>query len=162
MSPLISVKQEIAKLRDYISTLEEGSYPHEIATRQLVSLNKRFSHISSQIPPTKPPLPSLYPVPIKCGIRTISATPEMAKEEPWCWDNLTEKQTKKLEGIQNVIRENFFTTVENHILKLIVHSGGLKAAMEKHNSSHLFHVPDFVRKEHGPALFKTFTDALLK
>jgi len=162
MSPLVSIRIQIAEVRDYIKTLTVDTLPHRIAVAQLQSLQKQHSKISSSIPPTQPRQPAPIPVPIKCGLRAISNAPKQEKEDPWVWDSLTEKQTRILETTQNNIRKEFFTSVEPHILKLIIKTGGLKKSMETLGFAPLFLLPEFIRKEQGPALFNTYIEKLLK
>ena len=162
MSPLIAIQLQKARLRDYIATLEEGSYPYEIAVAQLRALNKQHSAISARIPIHQPPQPTPIPAPIKCGIRAISNAPKQEKEDPWVWDSSTEKQVKLLERAQNSIRSIFFTTAEPHVLKLIAMSGGLKKNLETLGFAPLALLPEFIRKEQGSLLFQTFVDKLLK
>lgn len=162
MSPLVSIRIQVAEVRDYIKTLTPDTLPYRIAVAQLQSLQKQHSKISSNIPPTQPRQPTPIAVPIKCGIRAISNAPKQEKEDPWVWDSSTEKQAKLLERAQNQIREIFFTTAEPHILKLIAMSGGLKKSLTDHGFAPLTLLPVFIRKAQGPALFKTYTEKLLK
>lgn len=162
MSPLISIRIQVAEVRDYIATLTPDSLPHRIAIAQLRSLQKQHSRISSSIPAHQPPQPTPIPVPIKCSMRAISNSAKPEKEDPWIWDSLNDKQARQLEATQNAIRANFFTTAERHIIKLIIHTGGLKKSMETLGFGPLFLLPEFIRKAQGPALFKTFTDKLLQ
>lgn len=162
MSPLISIQLQKSRLRDYISTLTEGTYPYEVAVAQLVSLNKQHSAISSRVPLAQPAQPKRLPTPIKCSMRAISNAHRQEKQDPWVWDSLTDNQARALETVQNQIREAFFTTAERHILKLIVLSGGLKKAMNNLGFAPLLLLPQFLREAQGKALFKTFTDKLLQ
>lgn len=162
MSPLVSIKVQVAEVRDYIKTLTENTLPHRIAVAQLQSLQKQHSRISSNIPIHQPPQPAPVPVPIKCGLRAISNAPKQEKKDPWVWDSSTEKQAKLLERAQNQIRSTFFTTAEPHILKLIAMSGGLKKNLEALGFAPLTLLPEFIRREQGAALFQTFVEKLLK
>lgn len=162
MSPLVSIRIQVAEVRDYIKTLTPDTLPHRIAVAQLQSLQKQHSRISSNIPIHQPPQPAPVPVPIKCGLRAISNAPKQEKKDPWVWDSSTEKQAKLLERAQNQIRSTFFTTAEPHILKLIAMSGGLKKSLTDHGFAPLTLLPVFIREAQGAALFKTYTEKLLK
>ncbi len=161
MSPIISLRTQITRHKAYLETLTPNTYPHDIAIIHLRNLNKQLSRHSSLAPVTQS-MAAPLPVPIRCGIRTISATPQMSKDEPWVWDRLTDAQARALEKTQTQIRELFFTTAERHILRLIILSGGLKASMKNLGFEGLTVLPEFLRQSQGAALFKTFTDKLLK
>lgn len=162
MSPLVSIRIQVAEVRDYIKTLTPDTLPHRIAVAQLQALQKQHSRISSNIPIHQPPQPAHIPTPIKCGLRAISNAPKQGKEDPWVWDSSTEKQAKLLERAQNSIRASFFTTAEPHVLKRIAMSGGLKKNLEALGFAPLTLLPEFVRREQGAALFQTFVEKLLK
>ena len=104
---------------------------------------------------------SIFPAPIKCGLRGISNLPKKEKVETWDWNNLNAAQAKVLERAQNEVKTLFFVSAENHILKLILLSGGLKKALEKTSLSALAVLPEFVRREQGRVLWKTFQEKLL-
>jgi hypothetical protein len=162
MSPLVSIRIQVAEVRDYIKTLAPDTLPYRIAVAQLQSLQKQHSRISSNIPVHQPPQPAPIPAPIKCGLRAISNAPKQEKKDPWVWDSSAEKQAKLLERAQNQIRAIFFTTAEPHVLKRIAMSGGLKKNLTALGFAPLTLLPEFLRKEQGTALFQTFIKKLLK
>lgn len=156
------IKAEIAEVHEYIKTLEVDSFPYRVAVGHLQALQREHSRVSSYIPPEQPKMAERIPVPIKCGLRGISNLPKKEKVESWNWDSLSEKQAGSLQELQNEIHALFFLSADRHILKLILLSGGLKKALEKTSLSALAVLPEFVRKEQGAVLLKTFEEKLLK
>ncbi len=159
---LKEIKAEIDSLHAEIAKLPPGGFQHRVYVEHLQTLWNRYSTISASIPPTQPPQPPSIAVPIKCGMRGITNLFTGGKPEKWDWSNLNEKQASALMRVQSDIQATFFTIVENHILKLIVLSGGLKKSLTSLGFESLVNLPEFVRKEQGPALFKAFTEKLLK
>lgn len=153
---------ECVELREYIKNLTEGSYPYKIAVAHLQALGRQRNNISSNLPAIQPPSAPTVLVPIKCSMGAIANAGKREKVETWDWSNLNDKQAKVLERVQNEIKALFFLSAEKHILKLILQSGGLKKALEKTSLSALAVLPDFVRKEQGKVLWKTFEEKLLK
>ena len=169
MKPLIShatlkrIKAEIAEMHEYIKTLEVDSLPHRVAIRTLQALSREHNSVSANLPVSQPTMvESIFPAPIKCGLRGISNLPKDEKVEKWDWSNLNEKQAKVMQKLQNDIEALFSVKAEKHILKLILLSGGLKKALEKTSLSALAVLPEFVRKEQGKTLWKAFEEKLLK
>lgn len=161
MSPLVSVKIQIAEVRDYIATLVPDSLPHRIAVAQLRSLNKAFSSLSSQIPPAQP-MAKAVPTPIKSSMGRISNMGVPEKPEKWDWNDLNEKQNRQIEKLQAEIVRLFFTKAERHVLKFILLNGGLKKCLSQTSLAALETIPSFVRKAQGAVLLKTFEESLLK
>lgn len=161
MSPLVSVKIQIAEVRDYISTLVPDSLPHRIAVAQLRSLNKVFSSLSSQILPNQP-MAKAVPTSIKSSMGRVSNMCVPDRPEKWDWNALSEKQNKQLERIQAEIVKLFFTRAERHVLKYILLNGGLKKCLNQTSLAAVETIPSFVRQAQGAVLLKTFEESLLK
>lgn len=159
---LKEIKDEIDTLRAEIAGLPPESYQRKIYVEHLKTLWGKYSTISASIPPVQPPQPPRIAVPIKCGMRGITNLFTGGKTEKWDWSNLNEKRASAIRRVQNDIQAVFFTTVENHVLKLIILSGGLKKSLTSLGFESLINLPEFIRKEQGPALFKAFTEKLLK
>ena len=168
MDPLISsatlkrIKAEIAEMHEYIKTLEVDSLPWRVAVAHLQALGRQHNNISSNLPVAQPPAPPRILTPIRSSMGAIANAGKREKVETWDWNNLNAKQAAVMEKVQNEVKALFFKNAEKHILKLITLSGGLKKALEKTSLSALAVLPDFVRRQQGAVLLKTFEEKLLK
>ena len=98
--------------------------------------------------------------PIKCGLRGATGHSLPDKTRHWFWDNMSEKDAKKLEKTRKKIKELLFHDADKALVRKFVLMGGVRKCLKEIGLPAILDLPESVRREKAPLIIKLIEDKL--
>jgi len=98
--------------------------------------------------------------PIKCGLRGATGHSLPDKTRHWFWDNMSEKDAKKLEKTRKKIKELLFHDADKALVRKFVLMGGVRKCLKEIGLPAILDLPENVRREKAPLIIKLIEDKL--
>lgn len=98
--------------------------------------------------------------PIKCGLRGATGHSLPDKTRHWFWDNVNDKDAKKLEKTREKIKELLFHNADKTLVKKFALMGGVRKCLKEIGLPAILDLPESVRREKAPLIIKLIEDKL--
>lgn len=100
------------------------------------------------------------PAPIKCGLRGATGHSLPDKTKHWFWDNVSDKDARKLEKTREKIKEILFHDADKPLVRKFVLMGGVRKCLKEIGLPAILDLPESVRREKAPLIIKLIEDKL--
>lgn len=100
------------------------------------------------------------PAPIKCGLRGATGHSLPDKTRHWFWDNVSEKDARKLEKVKGKIKELLFWDADKALVRKFALLGGVKKTLATIGLPAILTLPEQTRKDKAPLIIKLIEEKL--
>lgn len=98
--------------------------------------------------------------PIKCGLRGATGHSLPDKTRHWFWDNVSDKDARKLEKAREKIKELLFHEADKALVRKFVLMGGVRKCLKEIGLPAILDLPESVRREKASLIIKLIEDKL--
>lgn len=164
MSPHTTAQKLLNELKSRLAT-EHDPLTRALLSDKILSVSKILIRESVKISLERDKQTRSFgltnnPAPIKCGLRGATGHSLPDKTRHWFWDNVSDKDARKLEKTREKIKELLFHDADKALVRKFVLMGGVRKCLKEIGLPAILDLPESVRREKAPLIIKLIEDKL--